>query len=122
MSNYEKLNIIKYTAMVNNNKIHLKKLEKPANIMKVLAHPVRIAIIKILMLHEKMSVTEIFEMLSIQQAAASNHLKLMKTYNLVNSKRAGKNTYYSAEIKTIEILGQEFNFVYKGSKKINQDL
>lgn len=106
--------------MVNNNKVYFKKLEEPANIIKVLAHPVRIAIIKILMANEKMSVTENFERLSIKQAAASNHLKLMKVCNLLISNRVGKKTYYSVNIKTIEALGVELILYIWGQKNLNR--
>lgn len=105
-----------------NNKVYFKKLEESSNIIKVLAHPMRIAIMKILMANEKMSVTEIFEKLSIKQAAASNHLKLMKVCNLLISNRVGKKTYYSVNIKTIQTLGVELNFIYMGSTNINQDI
>lgn len=80
---------------VINHKINYKMLEEPVNQLKVLAHPVRFAIVIILSSNRKMTVTDIFEELSLQQAATSNHLKLMKTINILNSHRVGKNTYYS---------------------------
>ena len=41
-----------------------------------------------------MNVTEIYEALSIEQAAASHHLTLLKSKGLLSSERDGKNCVY----------------------------
>ncbi len=87
-----------------NHKINLKVFEEYITQLKVMAHPVRYAIIVILATNKKMTVTEIYDELSIQQAAASNHLKILKTHKLLLSKRMGKNMYYSVNHKAIKKL------------------
>ena len=63
--------------------------------LKVLGHPIRISIIRLLENSPKLSVTEIFNALNIEQAIASHHLNTLKKKRILTSERVGKNTYYS---------------------------
>jgi len=78
------------------NLLELKpeQLEKASNMLKALAHPVRIAILNLLQEGTKLTVTEIHENLNIEQSTASHHLGILKDKNVLASKRDGKNTYY----------------------------
>lgn len=69
-------------------------LEKAANMLKAIAHPVRISILSLLEEDKEMSVTEIHAALNIEQSAASHHLGILKDKGVLNSRRDGKNTYY----------------------------
>jgi len=88
----------------NSGKINLKKIEEHVSKLRVVVHPVRFAIMVLLVKNSKMNVTEIYHELSIKQAAASGHLKLMCANNILCSKRVGKNTYYSLNYKTMKKL------------------
>lgn len=66
-----------------------------ASKLKVLGHPIRISIIRLLDNTPKLSVTQIFNALNIEQAIASHHLNTLKNKRILNSERVGKNTYYS---------------------------
>ena len=66
-----------------------------ASKLKVLGHPIRISIIQLLEETPKLSVTEIFRALNIEQAIASHHLNTLKNKRILKSERVGKNTYYS---------------------------
>ena len=72
-----------------------EKLEAAAEMLKAIAHPTRIAIINLLETHKKMSVTDIFEALGIEQAVASHHLRILKDRGVLVSEKDGKNRYYS---------------------------
>lgn len=78
------------------NVLELKpdQLEKASNMLKALAHPVRIAILNLLQDGTKLTVTEIHEKLNIEQSTTSHHLGILKDKNVLASKRDGKNTYY----------------------------
>ena len=78
------------------NLLELKpeQLEKASNMLKALAHPVRIAILNLLQEGTKLTVTEIHEKLNIEQSTTSHHLGILKDKNVLASKRDGKNTYY----------------------------
>lgn len=75
--------------------LNIEQLEKASNMLKAMAHPVRIAILKLLSNHKGLSVKEIQVYLKIEQATTSHHLGILKDKNLLISKRKGKNTIYS---------------------------
>lgn len=77
------------------------KLEHLASKLKAIAHPTRIAIIEMLSGVERMSVTEIYLRLDIEQAAASHHLNIMKNKGVLESKREGKKIFYSLENESL---------------------
>jgi len=67
-------------------------------------HPIRYAIILMLVKNKKMTVTHIYNKLLLQQPTISNHLKLMKDYGILITKRDGKNVYYSVNNKMVKKL------------------
>jgi DNA-binding transcriptional ArsR family regulator len=75
--------------------IELNKLETASEMLKAIAHPVRIAIVELLGANQKKNVTEIYEVLKIEQAVASHHLSILKNKGVLISERSGKNCYYS---------------------------
>lgn len=74
--------------------IKIEQLETAANMLKAMSHPVRIAILSMLEEGKKLTVTEIYEKLKIEQSAASHHLGILKDKGILASKRDGKNTFY----------------------------
>ena len=71
-----------------------EQLEKAANMLKAIAHPMRIAILEYLEDGKQLTVTEIHEYLQIEQSTTSHHLGILKDKGVLGSKREGKNTYY----------------------------
>jgi ArsR family transcriptional regulator, virulence genes transcriptional regulator len=76
------------------NDLTPEQLEKAANMLKAIAHPVRISILNYLEDGRKLTVTEIYELLKIEQSTTSHHLGILKDKGVLSSKREGKNTYY----------------------------
>lgn len=72
-----------------------KKLVRSAYVLKCLAHPVRISIIDLLEQSERLTVSELQEILQIEQSLLSHHLINMRDKGILNTQRAGKNVYYS---------------------------
>ena len=72
----------------------IEQLEEAANMLKAIAHPMRIAILNYLEDGKKLTVTEIHELLKIEQSTTSHHLGILKDKGVLSSKRDGKNTYY----------------------------
>lgn len=77
------------------------QLEKAANMLKAIAHPMRIAIINFLEDGKQLTVTELQEKVGIEQSTASHHLGILKDKGVLTSKRDGKNTYYSLKHETL---------------------
>jgi len=78
-----------------------EQLEKAANILKAIAHPMRIAIIEYLEDGSKMTVTEIHNLLGLEQSTTSHHLGILKDKGILASRREGKNTYYFMKYRNI---------------------
>lgn len=81
--------------------INPAKLEMAAGKLRAISHPMRIAIIDLLANSNKLSVTEIYEALDIEQATASHHLNILKNKNILTSKREGKKIYYTLRSLTL---------------------
>ena len=71
-----------------------EEIEKAANMMKAISHPMRLAILGYLSDDNQLSVTEIHESLKIEQSTASHHLGILKDKGILASVRKGKNTLY----------------------------
>ena len=81
--------------------LDLQKLETAASKLRAMAHPMRIAIIDLLTDNKKLTVTEIYENLNIEQASASHHLNILKNKGLLESKRDGKMILYSLKTNVL---------------------
>ncbi len=81
--------------------ININKLEAVASKLRAISHPMRIAIIDLLAQDSKLSVTEIYEKLKIEQATASHHLNILKNKGVLESKREGKKIFYSLKNITL---------------------
>lgn len=88
---------------MDNLKVRLdkKKLEKAAYVLKCLAHPVRISIIDLLEQRDRLTVTQLQQVLKIEQSLLSHHLINMRDKGIVNTHREGKNIYYSLTDTTL---------------------
>ncbi len=71
-----------------------EQLDAASNMLKAIAHPMRIAILHHLEDNKKLNVTQIHELLNIEQSTTSHHLGILKDKGVLASKRDGKNTYY----------------------------
>lgn len=81
--------------------LDITKLEMAASKLRAIAHPMRIAIIDLLNEKQKLSVTEIYSKLDIEQASASHHLNILKNKGVLVSKREGKQIFYSLKSVTL---------------------
>lgn len=79
---------------MENQEITVEELERASNILKAIAHPIRISILNYLDHGNSMTVTEIHEKLGIEQSTTSHHLGILKDKGVLSSKRDGKNTFY----------------------------
>jgi DNA-binding transcriptional ArsR family regulator len=75
--------------------LSIEQLDSAANMLKAIAHPMRIAILSLLEDGKSLTVTEIHELLDIEQSTTSHHLGILKDKGVLVSRRDGKNTYYS---------------------------
>lgn len=83
------------------NKIDPVKLGKIANVLKVIAHPVRLEVIELLLQKKELTVGEIRDRLDIEQSLLSHHLTKMKDKGVLYSTRQGKHVIYHVAIDEI---------------------
>jgi len=86
-------------------------LEVGTEVLRAIAHPIRLTIIDLLHEQKRLSVTEIYESLEIEQAIASHHLRILKDKKVVVAKRDGKKSYYS-------LCDDEFYIIVKTLEKL----
>jgi DNA-binding transcriptional ArsR family regulator len=87
------------------SRVESKKIDKAAAMLKVLAHPKRLAIVDLLGKEDKMTVTEIYQYLDLPQAIASQHLITLKDKGVLSSFKVGTKIYYSLSIpKLIDVI------------------
>ncbi|MCR9290918.1 MAG: metalloregulator ArsR/SmtB family transcription factor [Bacteroidetes bacterium] len=81
-----------------------ERLERIAYILKTVAHPVRLGIIRLLEIHPKMNVSDICEALSTEQSLTSHHLQNMRLKGLLSVKRDGRSMMYSLKERDISLI------------------
>lgn len=94
MSNYI-MNIIPASgedAEVNINTLEIKKAMIQ---LRAINHKLRQIILQYIGQHDKITVTEIFQHLLLEQSVASQHLAVLRKAGFVKTKRDGKFIYYS---------------------------
>ncbi|MGC8927098.1 MAG: ArsR/SmtB family transcription factor [Myxococcota bacterium] len=67
--------------------------KEQANLLKVLAHEVRLMIIFSLKDREK-NVSELLDEIDVEQSTLSKHLSILRMNNIVGDRREGNNIYY----------------------------
>ncbi|HET8963707.1 MAG TPA: metalloregulator ArsR/SmtB family transcription factor [Chitinophagales bacterium] len=77
-------------------------LEKAALLMRAIAHPLRLKIIVLLDKNKTANVNKIYKLLNTEQSIVSQHLKIMRNADLVNTSRDGKFIHYSVNYATIQ--------------------
>ncbi|MQS52122.1 ArsR/SmtB family transcription factor [Companilactobacillus mishanensis] len=76
--------------------IDSKLLDESEKIMKMLSNPVRFQMLNLLE-QQQMSVSELTNVLDLEQSAVSHQLALLREYQLVSATREGKSNYYQLD-------------------------
>jgi len=76
------------------SKMDAQKLERIADILKCIAHPVRLRVMELLQQQEPRTVSEIRTALGIEQSLLSHHLTKMKDKGILQAVRQGKHIHY----------------------------
>ena len=96
--------LLKEKELMEIKNINPDNLEKAAGMLKAIAHPVRISIIGCLEPGKRKNVTEIHNLIGIEQSTASHHLGILKDKGVLGSKREGKNTFYFLKHESVVAL------------------
>lgn len=74
--------------------------EQPAELLRVLGHPLRLAILSALV-HQERPVTELAQITGIAMSALSQQLAILRKAELVRTRRDAKQVFYSLERATL---------------------
>jgi DNA-binding transcriptional ArsR family regulator len=77
-------------------------LKKAAMVLRALNHKLRQQLLKLIEEEKKITVTEIYVRLRLEQSVASQHLAILRKAGIVITKRDGKFIYYSVNFNRIE--------------------
>jgi DNA-binding transcriptional ArsR family regulator len=77
-------------------------IKKSAIIIRAVNHKLRQQILKLLLEKERMTVTEIFTQLFLEQSVASQHLAVLRRAGFVKTRREGKLIWYSINPDRLE--------------------
>ena len=81
------------------------KLPQAVEMLKAIAHPIRLAVIELLnSQNDQMCVTQIHEALEIEQAVVSQHLKILKDKGVLDYAKEGKHCFYFIKNKELNNL------------------
>ncbi|MCM5527418.1 MAG: ArsR/SmtB family transcription factor [Chitinophagaceae bacterium] len=83
-------------------KLDFINLKKAALVLRSLNHKLRQQILKLIDESGKMTVTEIYVKLRLEQSVASQHLAILRRAGIVNTERDGKFIYYTVNTARIQ--------------------
>lgn len=82
------------------NKQDCCDLKRAVKFLKIIADENRLKILCILSKHDEQCVCEILDHLKIPQNLTSHHLKVLKKFGLLTSRKKGLNVFYALNEKT----------------------
>lgn len=89
---------MKHTKVVFNN----EKLHYSSELMRALAHPLRLKILEFIDGQGKINVNKIYKSLNIEQSITSQHLRILRMAGVVDCSRDGKFMHYNINYDIVE--------------------
>lgn len=84
--------------------IDILKLKKASLILRAINHKLRLQILKLIQTEEKITVTEIYVKLRLEQSVVSQHLAILRRAGFVTTKREGKFIFYNINHNRLEYI------------------
>ena len=76
---------------------HNEKLRVSSELMRALAHPLRLRILAFIDRHGTINVNKIYGALKIEQSITSQHLRILRNAGVLRAERDGKFIFYSLD-------------------------
>ena len=86
-------------------------LKKGALVLRALKNGLRLKILRLIHQKGRITVTEIYVVLRIEQSVASQQLAILRQQDIVNTERDGKKTYYSINYDRLDSVNQSISNV-----------
>jgi DNA-binding transcriptional ArsR family regulator len=79
------------------------QLQVSSDILRALAHPLRMKILEFIDKNKTINVNKIYNTLKIEQSITSQHLKILRASGLVHTHREGKFIHYTIDYPKLVI-------------------
>src|SRR4051812_33063853 len=86
--------------------VNYHNIKKAALVLRALNHKLRQQILALIEAEKKITVTEIYVRMRLEQSVASQHLAILRRAGIVSTQRDGKFIYYTLNYKRIDELNQ----------------
>lgn len=92
-----------------NVKIDNANLATSAEVLRALAHPLRMQILEFIDEHKSINVNKIYNTLKLEQSITSQHLRILRNAELVETNRDGKFIHYTVNYNKIAHIVKSIN-------------
>jgi DNA-binding transcriptional ArsR family regulator len=79
-----------------------EKLEAASELLRALAHPLRLQIVEFIDDNESINVNKIYNTLKLEQSITSQHLRILRATDLVGTERDGKFIHYHVDYDKVD--------------------
>jgi DNA-binding transcriptional ArsR family regulator len=83
-------------------KVDVDRLHTSSEVLRAVAHPLRIKILEFIDSNEEINVNKIYNTLGLEQSITSQHLRILRQVNLVHTEREGKYIHYRINYDKLE--------------------
>jgi ArsR family transcriptional regulator len=94
-----------------------EKLQLSSEILRAIAHPLRLQILEFIDQNKKINVNKIYNTLKLEQSITSQHLRILRDTEILETKRTGKYIFYSLNYARIENTVRSVNNFLERTKK-----
>ena len=103
MNNYQ-ISFSSQKSTAEQVRVDALNVKKAALVLRAFNHKLRQQILKLIDAQKKITVTEIYVKLRIEQSVASQHLAILRRAGFVNTERDGKFIYYTVNVDRMKDL------------------
>lgn len=80
---------------------HINLMEEKSKLLKALAHPIRLCLLKQLVSNGETNVGDFVSCMNSTQSNISQHLSKLRDLGIVNSRKDGNQVFYSCDRKDV---------------------
>jgi DNA-binding transcriptional ArsR family regulator len=87
---------------LSNSPLPNEKLRMSSDILRALAHPLRMQILEFIDHNRAVNVNKIYVALGLEQSITSQHLRILRQAGIVTTERLGKFIYYVVDYERVQ--------------------
>lgn len=100
---------------------HQHDLDTATELLRAIAHPLRMTIVEFIDKKKIINVNKIYNTLKLEQSITSQHLRILRSADLVETKREGKFIFYSLNYdKLAQVDGAMRSFAKKTEASLKE--